>query len=72
MHFLFYGYIDRIECNTNSFFNQKLGAQSLAGEAGGAEGVLTRKHDWESTTKKAGTRSWDKVRLLHSLSTRQR
>lgn len=44
----------------------QLGAQSLAGEAGGAEGVLTRKHDWESTTKKASTRSWDKVRFRSS------
>lgn len=33
------------------------------GDAGGAEGVLTRKHDWESATKKASTRSWDKVIL---------
>ena len=25
------------------------------------EGMLTRKHEWESTTKKASHRSWDKV-----------
>uniref|UniRef100_A0A1A9URJ1 Spectrin beta chain n=1 Tax=Glossina austeni TaxID=7395 RepID=A0A1A9URJ1_GLOAU len=27
----------------------------------GHEGYLTRKHEWESTTKKASNRSWDKV-----------
>lgn len=32
-----------------------------AGDSSGAEGVLVRKHDWESTTKKAQNRSWDKV-----------
>lgn len=36
----------------------KIGAQ---GDASGAEGILVRKHDWESTTKKAANRSWDKV-----------
>jgi len=25
------------------------------------EGMLVRKHEWESTTKKASNRSWDKV-----------
>lgn len=30
-------------------------------EDGVLEGTLTRKHEWESTTKKATTRSWDKV-----------
>lgn len=35
-----------------------LGAQ---GDSSGAEGLLVRKHDWESTTKKAANRSWDKV-----------
>ncbi|XP_064621468.1 spectrin beta chain-like isoform X3 [Lineus longissimus] len=30
------------------------------------EGVLSRKHEWESTTKKASSRSWDKVyAVLH-------
>lgn len=38
---------------------------SPAGEDGVIEGVLTRKHEWESTTKKASNRSWDKVR--HSI-----
>lgn len=33
-----------------------------AGEDGVVEGILTRKHEWESTTKKASNRSWDKVR----------
>ena len=37
---------------------------SPAGEDGVIEGVLTRKHEWESTTKKASNRSWDKVRLI--------
>lgn len=36
----------------------QIGAQ---GDASGAEGILVRKHDWESTTKKAANRSWDKV-----------
>lgn len=40
----------------------------MAGEAGGAEGVLTRKHDWENTTKKASNRSWDKVRHCATLN----
>ncbi|XP_055912166.1 spectrin beta chain isoform X2 [Eupeodes corollae] len=30
----------------------------------GVEGYLTRKHEWESTTKKASNRSWDKVYLV--------
>lgn len=30
-------------------------------DEGAQEGVLTRKHEWESTTKKASNRSWDKV-----------
>lgn len=28
------------------------------------EGVLVRKHEWESTTKKATNRSWDKVYMV--------
>lgn len=28
------------------------------------EGVLSRKHEWESTTKKATNRSWDKVYMV--------
>ncbi|EDW36624.1 GL15987 [Drosophila persimilis] len=35
------------------------GATPAAGE--GQEGYVTRKHEWESTTKKASNRSWDKV-----------
>lgn len=35
-----------------------IGAQ---GDSSGAEGILVRKHDWESTTKKSANRSWDKV-----------
>lgn len=39
---------------------------SPAGEDGVLEGTLTRKHEWESTTKKASNRSWDKVsEVLH-------
>jgi spectrin beta len=34
---------------------------SPSGEDGLIEGVLTRKHEWESTTKKASNRSWEKV-----------
>lgn len=34
---------------------------SPSGEDGLLEGVLTRKHEWESTTKKASNRSWEKV-----------
>uniref|UniRef100_A0A336LM29 Spectrin beta chain n=1 Tax=Culicoides sonorensis TaxID=179676 RepID=A0A336LM29_CULSO len=30
-------------------------------EDGVIEGTLTRKHEWESTTKKASNRSWDKL-----------
>lgn len=30
-------------------------------DEGAQEGVLTRKHEWESTTKKASNRSWDKI-----------
>lgn len=33
-------------------------------EEGVVEGILTRKHEWESTTKKASNRSWDKVIIL--------
>ncbi|KAI8116109.1 Spectrin beta chain [Lucilia cuprina] len=38
-------------------------AAERAGASGGEahEGYLTRKHEWESTTKKASNRSWDKV-----------
>ncbi|KAL5008468.1 hypothetical protein ScPMuIL_014049 [Solemya velum] len=33
------------------------------------EGILTRKHEWEATTKKASNRSWDKVyAVLHGNS----
>ncbi|KAH8380943.1 spectrin beta chain isoform X1 [Drosophila serrata] len=35
------------------------GATPAAGE--GQEGYVTRKHEWDSTTKKASNRSWDKV-----------
>lgn len=45
-------------------FILKLGA-SPSGEYGAVEGVLTRKHEWESTTKKASNRSWDKVSLIN-------
>ncbi|CAH0387321.1 unnamed protein product [Bemisia tabaci] len=36
---------------------------------GNLEGVLNRKHEWESTTKKASNRSWDKVYVsIHGTS----
>ncbi|XP_050537659.1 spectrin beta chain isoform X3 [Daktulosphaira vitifoliae] len=35
--------------------------QSTADEGEIQEGILNRKHEWESTTKKASNRSWDKV-----------
>ncbi|XP_070506050.1 spectrin beta chain isoform X5 [Chironomus tepperi] len=37
---------------------------SPAGEDGVIEGILVRKHEWESTTKKASNRSWDKIYVL--------
>ena len=37
---------------------------SATGEDGVIEGLLTRKHEWESTTKKASNRSWDKVNIF--------
>lgn len=49
------------DCETNAI--SCLDRPSPAGEDGVIEGVLTRKHEWESTTKKASNRSWDKVIL---------
>ena len=37
---------------------------SAAGGEDGYEGTVNRKHEWESTTKKASNRSWDKVYLV--------
>merc|ERR1712071_511729 len=37
---------------------------STAGGEDSFEGTVTRKHEWESTTKKASIRSWDKVYLV--------
>lgn len=37
---------------------------STAGGEDSFEGTVTRKHEWESTTKKASNRSWDKVYLV--------
>lgn len=36
---------------------------SSGGDADAVEGTLTRKHEWEHTTKKASNRSWDKVMI---------
>lgn len=36
---------------------------SAAGGEDACEGMVYRKHEWESTTKKASNRSWDKVYL---------
>lgn len=33
----------------------------------GVEGFLTRKQEWESTTKKASNRSWDKVSFFENI-----
>ncbi|XP_042238851.1 spectrin beta chain-like isoform X4 [Homarus americanus] len=37
---------------------------SPSGDEDQLEGSLVRKHEWESTTKKASNRSWDKVFLV--------
>ncbi|XP_071530660.1 spectrin beta chain isoform X5 [Panulirus ornatus] len=37
---------------------------SPSGDEDQLEGSLVRKHEWESTTKKASNRSWDKVYLV--------
>jgi len=37
---------------------------STAGGDDSFEGTVNRKHEWESTTKKASNRSWDKVYLV--------
>jgi hypothetical protein len=47
--------------NSNPFLLNSLDRPSPAGEDGVIEGTLVRKHEWESTTKKASNRSWDKV-----------
>ena len=39
----------------------KIDRPSPSGDSDAVEGTLTRKHEWESTTKKASNRSWDKV-----------
>jgi len=49
--------------NYRNFFLNSLDRPSPAGEDGVIEGTLVRKHEWESTTKKASNRSWDKVSL---------
>ncbi|XP_063228722.1 spectrin beta chain isoform X7 [Bacillus rossius redtenbacheri] len=38
--------------------------QSPGGEDDQFEGLLVRKHEWESTTKKATNRSWDKIYVV--------
>jgi len=40
---------------------QSAAAASVDGEEGSISGLLVRKHQWESTTKKASHRGWDKV-----------
>jgi len=37
---------------------------SAAGGEDSYEGTVNRKHEWESTTKKASNRSWDKIYLV--------
>nr|CAD7201813.1 unnamed protein product [Timema douglasi] len=41
-----------------------LEGQSPAGDEDQFEGSLIRKHEWESTTKKATNRSWDKIYVV--------
>ncbi|XP_029831192.1 spectrin beta chain isoform X3 [Ixodes scapularis] len=43
-------------------FSEKLSAPT--DEDGQFEGLLLRKHEWESTTKKASNRSWEKVYVV--------
>lgn len=43
------------------FLLRCLDRPSPGGDSDAVEGTLTRKHEWESTTKKASNRSWDKV-----------
>lgn len=45
-------------------FNKCLDRPSSGGDDTGVEGILTRKHEWEHTTKKASNRSWDKVNII--------
>jgi spectrin beta len=45
---------------------QSAGATSIEGEEGSFSGTLVRKHQWESTTKKASHRGWDKVFVVLS------
>lgn len=47
-------------------FDLQLTAERQSSAAGGedaCDGMVYRKHEWESTTKKASNRSWDKVFL---------
>ena len=37
------------------------GASASSPDDQSFDGMLSRKHEWESTTKKASNRSWDKV-----------
>lgn len=44
----------------------RIEAERRSSAAGGEdiyEGMVSRKHEWESTTKKSSNRSWDKVYL---------
>ncbi|XP_055390536.1 spectrin beta chain isoform X2 [Condylostylus longicornis] len=38
--------------------------RTTPGSEEGVEGTLTRKHEWESTTKRSSNRSWDKVYVV--------
>nr|CAD7595509.1 unnamed protein product [Timema genevievae] len=44
--------------------NSCLEGQSPGGDEDQFEGSLIRKHEWESTTKKATNRSWDKIYVV--------
>lgn len=44
-----------------NFLYRCIDRPSPGGDSDAVEGTLTRKHEWESTTKKASNRSWDRV-----------
>ncbi|XP_064484271.1 spectrin beta chain-like isoform X3 [Ornithodoros turicata] len=51
-----------LDDSDEAVFPEKLSAPS--DEEGQFEGMLQRKHEWESTTKKASNRSWEKVYMV--------
>lgn len=49
---------------TNNFWIEIERQASAAANEDGFEGTVSRKHEWEHTTKKSSNRSWDKVYLV--------